>query len=515
MLILNYHRKIYRSESGHMFFYSVVLVPIALTLSVLAVDVSAWSSLGESAQKSADRIAFTAARALPDKNLALSIAIQESARLTGIQLDSTNTSVTTNSISVGLISEHSAKFDIVLEAIGLGEKVFRVSKSATVQVVPTDYVMILPDGETLRPRRINPSTPETPWGNSGDWPASAFFNCSAPTVNPPSDQWSWNADMWNNDDFRRWATQSCFNPVLSNLKAAAITLVDSLTAIETNRLGLIFTPGNTSNAGFTIARTLKGNNPTEISKLGFGSNGEPLSARWSSNEYREYFSALGDEACVLFSNPDSALNFRYALPSLSSDASLANILGDNWQGCGSPFLPYQNLNANYFENLQVREAIYWHSAKLSNPDIGFNATPNIPEAIKQGIVQLFSETNDELTQSATVRGQLAYKTQKKIILFTDTLPSSASPEFLEILDTLRGTQAQLIILSFTHQGLTPTQETDLITKTNEFISLATNLDTSPEDRGLLRVFQANTPEELNQTLATKIILIGRDYALKS
>jgi len=228
-----------QNEKGHALFYVLIILPILTTLSIIIFDISQWLGTRNALQAQVDRIATLASRSLPNTELAESQIREITSSLSGIKISSDDPFViSANEVRFTLQARNVALFDFLLESAGLPAIVFESKLEARVQILPGDYVIILSDSASLRPK------PYEPWGNAQQWPASSYVNFSLPPLEsndktPPD----YSRALWGQDDFRRWATQQCFNPIFSPMKLAAAILADNLQKAANNRVTALFSPG--------------------------------------------------------------------------------------------------------------------------------------------------------------------------------------------------------------------------------------------------------------------------------
>jgi len=474
----------------------LAIVPIALSITVLAVDVSGFQSLRERAQKEADRIALQAVKALPDQELALEIIRRNADSLEDLEIargDSGEEIIVLDaeSVSLALAGSQEALFDTFLPQAQL----FAVREFSTAARVPQDLVVVFADGHTLRPPA------RAAWGNDLDWPASKYFNfVSNPRpqgVPLPPDTgegvyWpSWWND-WNSDTYRRWATQSCFNPVYSSLKLAAIGLLDRLSAFSNTRVGLVFTPGDDAQIGYAVSRRVS---------LTASRGAE---ARWFRSMELETF--FGDETCLLFSHPDTSAEDRYQLPARSlrspstrsAEATCPSIFRSN--GWGAVWYPNGHLEDCFSsDSLSLREALYYRASRST--ELSKDGS-HILAALEQAMIQLGAGPSAE---EQAARGSLAISPQRRILLFTDILPQRDVPGLAEVVNQIEALNAELIIVSFHHSGLSEERASLLEEAEGGIREL---------DSGTIKLTSVRSVEELLSTELFEFFQRGEEYVLR-
>lgn len=413
-------------------------------MSVLAVDVSRYQSLRERAQKEADRIALQAVRALPDRELAREIVQKSLSALPDLELAQSPSGdssllIDDSSITLTVSGSSEAVFDAFLPK----EHFFNVQEIATAARVPQDVVLILADGHTLRPpARVN-------WGDATEWPASGYFRFVSnpnprglPEVGAAEEgvywpQW-WRE--WETELFQRWATQSCFNPNFTSLKLAAISYLDRLSAVKTNRVALFFAPGDDARLGYAVARSLSLFQP------------EQAEARWfSMMELPTYF---GDETCLLFAHSETSADSRYHLPVQAKSLlpMTATTPGCNevfrTTGWGSLWFPNGHLEECFTtERLRLRESVYYRASRST--ELPADAS-HIFSALEEAISELAREATLEQNR---VRGNLFLTPLRQIFVLSDSLPRADGERFQGILSQLQSLRAQVVLVSFRHTGL--------------------------------------------------------------
>lgn len=499
-------------QQGNIAFYALAILPFVVTLTVLAVDISGWNNLRDQTQKQADALAFQAAQLLPDKDRALSIVAE---RLASSSASSTarlaDYDFTNHSAKVSLAASYPAVFDMFLEFVG-AEQVFQVNETGVVQVVPSDYMIILSDAATLRPALNQP-----PWGNAWEWPPSGYWSCSADHAMGMA------MNIWSDLDRKRWATQSCYNPVLSSIKLAAISLVDVLGASQTNRLGVMFTPGDASGLGYRLVRHVQGQTEIDGNVYFAGQIGGFVDAAIAGPEavwrnYQEFETNLGDEACILFADP--AWDTTYPLPGLSETPyfGLQHIQAESCvqpislPSCGTnSHGPYGVVDSCYLSNnLRLREAIYWHAAIPNTAQ--FSSAPRVFEAIEASLAELLSLGGPA---ESTARGNISLRTPKKIIFISDWFAGATNEVLDNTLQLLLNTKTQLILV---HVDQSYGLNNSLRQQTAQWLSIVAErvqeLIPDNDQQKVVRIFRSSSPEQLLQEVVPKLILLGRQEALK-
>ncbi|MCB0323170.1 MAG: Tad domain-containing protein [Bdellovibrionales bacterium] len=490
-------RGVVRNSRGNVTLYAAVLMPMALALAVLAVDVSQFQALRERAQQEADRIALLSVRMLPDVTAARAVAEEAVADLGELQVAGDAQGrplleVTSSQVAITLEGKHSAVFDVFLRPLD-----FQVRERAEAQLVPTDAVLIFSDGATLRP------TAGSAWGTPGDWPPSKYFQFVA---NPspggerrePSEvvglDWpDWHAH-WHEERYRRWATQSCFNESFSAIKLTAMALADEWSSVATNRFAVLSTPG------YNPAR------PVEVLHALEAVGSDAARPSWSG--YFDTLNYLSDEFCALMATPEVSNDYRYALPAprvtplrrSSADTSCATFATGGW---GSLFFPHGLLSSCYVENaLLAREVIYYHAARsVPPPSDGSHVLAALDEASRQ-LVEANPATLSALQQ---LRGTLAERPIRRIVFVGDALPDPEAAGSVELLSRLQNLGVQLLLVAFAHPGLSVDAQAEIRRRSEVFAGL-----------GLERVesLLVDEADELVATVGPKLAAGGREYVLR-
>lgn len=498
-------RSLLLCNRGNITLYALFCLPVVLTLSIVGVDMAGWQAKRELLQRESDRIAMMAAKALPDVGAAQQIiqsAIQSESQITSFELQSSS-----SEIALTLHGRLDSSFDTFLKQYTGTEQTFPVVQRSVVQVVPTDYVLVISDSGSLRP-----NADETPWGDETAWPASNYFSMSAPiplapgaVLPSPQDTkaWpTWRAD-WNETRYRRWATQSCFNPVFSSLKFAAITLSDVLGGSTTNRVAAIFTPGDDPLLGYSYARPLKFHNETPERE-----------ARWSN--YFETDNYLSDELCAYLANPlISGNDERYELPHAPNYFGLPSAGRaecENEFADGATFAEhfpsgklsscFANSNNSEAQGLSLREALYFHMARRHGHAADGS---NIIRALQQAYITIGNvELNPETFASLALpnRGKAAYVSRRAIILLTDMLPNPADADFIQLIEHLNNNNIDLIAAVLDRSGALAAR-----------IAMWRELASEPHVR--LRVYSVTDPEKLLTDVIPNVIEHGREVTVKS
>jgi hypothetical protein len=485
------------SERGNVVFFATILIPISLTLSVLAVDVSKWQSLRNVAQSDADRISLQAARALPDTIRAKQIISQNVASLPYIK--GFDFHLTSSSATVTINSEVEAFFDAFLELHSGHSTTLTINVSATAQTVPSDTVIIMSDAETLRPDA------KTTWGDELSWPASKIFDfvnfhtfTNLNFTNPDKKTWvDWPVD-WDSSEFQRWVTQACFNPALNPIKFSAIYLADFFGAKQNNRISLLFTPGNSIAVGSSTVRNLSYPEQTLTTSQ----------ASW--RPYYEQDNFIGDELCTYIADYQITGDDTYALNKPSFELGLIHQTNYDCDEIAlhtdSYYPPTGNLDTCYLkDNLLLREAIYFHAATRIPH---FTNGENITNAIEQALFQ-FLNTKPVPSLDQTLRGNLANNSLRNIIVLTDNIPDPTLPRFVELTQDLQLKNIQLIFIVFEH----PYLSTENQLSAENRVELLEKLLQSKSNN--IKILVADSGEKLINEIIPKVASFSQEVALKS
>ena len=485
------------NQRGNAALYAILILPVSVTFTVLAVDVSSYQSLRNYAQREADRITLQAAQLLPDVRAASEFVTQSVAALPDLRIAATEDapllSVSTSGISLTLEGEVDAAFDFFLSAYADSSQSFTVRERSEAQVVPSDYVLIVSDDRLLRPDS------HSAWGDEGAWPASSLFDLvQGPRIEgieqfpDPETYWvDWWQD-WQDGLFQRWHTQTCFNPRYSSVKLSAISLADTVLSVRNNRLALIFTPGNNPELGYSVARPLSFPSSPVVE--------QGAQARWLG--YWEEESYISDEACVLLADAEFNSTDRYEVPeppaymgsSSTCDSRIADFAWDD------VYFPNGRLSDCYLQkDFSVRDSIYFHAARASRASLdgaGFLA------AINEAFLQLVLATEEQVAADGEIRGNAAAQTRKIIVAFTQVLPTQNLAGLEETLTALADSGIELVAVTVPAEG----QEA-------EFQARAMRLE-ELGGKGV-NVLMADSLETLAETIAPRLARLGRSYILKS
>lgn len=497
-------RALRRTEGGSILLYALVLLPVIICLTVLVVDVSRYQLLREESQGAADRIALRAAQALPDVDAAAALAQSELGRLSLFDAPSDpapgepaagTVRVEPHRVEVVVQGGVDAAFDFFLEEASRGGEQFAVREQSVAELVPIDAAIVLADAASLRP------PPRSAWGSSAEWPASRYFHfVRAPAlinVQVPPEQAPYYWEGWweefDSDLYRRWATQSCFNPAFSGLKLAAISLADVLRAARTNRLALLFTPGEDVRRGLSVVR-----------ELGFFESDVPAAeAAWSG--YFEPPTQVSDESCVLFAEPWSSDDPRFVLAAPPSWARRTAPCGERLQatGWGDIFYPLGLVSDCLIEQgLEVRESIYFHAARAvgHEPDGG-----NILRAVDEALLQLTSASQEQLDDAVERRGNLAAKAVRAIYVFSDLVPDPDTERAAAVRARIASSGTSLVLVTLLHDELPEAVRQEQEARLERWRELEPDV----------RLRTAGSGSELLETIAPTLPALHREVAIRS
>ena len=498
-----------KREVGTASLYAVFILPLAVLLAAVTTDISGWNALRDKLQQEADRVAFEALSGLPNLQ-AVEAYVQSSTSALNIQNVQSRVFYPArgnSSVGVTLSSKYRSHFDFLVR--GWLKNAFKVERSSVAQLVPGDFVIIVSDGASLRPQPVPlpgaAGSFELPsWGSPLDWPASSYFSCVAPPIltSPNELGWSWWND-WKKNSFRRWATQSCFNPSFTPLKLAAIELGENILRSGTNRLSVLLTPGDFSGRGFRALRHIhdEADQPSlyATQRGGFPTGGQ-THAEW--NDYTELERFLGNEVCMMISQPETDLMAQFELPKESESASCSRPM--EFPPCGGFHFASGHLTECYADGgLSLREAIYWDAAKLRVP--GFESEPNVMAALRQSWNELTDERTIALEQS--VRGNFANSALRKVYLFSDFLPR-VSGDITTLLNAYRARGIDVIIFPFFHEGLSSGEAARLESSASEWNELS-RINSS------VQVVPLHSAEDLQSVALPRAVSDATQFALRS
>ena len=505
--------KLIKSNRGNATLYTMLILPFAVGLSTVALNISSWNGARSSLQLDADRLALLAANMLPvqegvldylEANLQMSVGGNR-ARVSVEWPDSDLSSVTVTL---------SATLNDPLSALFLSSGNHSLSRSATAAIVPIDYAVIVADGHTLRPGvAFSGAATEIapPWGQDLDWPRSGYFGCvTAPSPSVGDYDWRW-WENWSNDSFQRWLTQACFNPVWSKVKLSTIDLIDGLASDSRSRISLYFTPGDNSFERYQRVRSIHGeqDDPT----LYHGQRGGFLvdstaSAQATFSDYVELSQLSSDELCLLMSDEVSALNGRYQIPinNLPNPSNQSCGAAIEFPFCGTRHIPYGRISNCYSsQNWLLREAIYYRQARLETPD--FDAEPDIRAAVSSAFGELIDNRSAlAISNSANRRQNLAPKARRRILVITDRLPAigTGSGSFGEELIQMAQLGTEVAFIAVAHSQLSPPDHNQLVTRASEISGL--------HERSIISAVVEDL-NELDSQVIPSILLNNRQIAL--
>lgn len=213
------------------FFVAAILLPMIFFLFSISMDVSAYFTESEDAQKIVDDAALYSYRFLPsreDASRAARMFLEQRAAESGIDPAGAVVNASSDKISVLLNSASRITFArwFGIEA-GIPYSVYAESRST-----PLDIFIAMDTSAYLAP----PAPDGTAWGKDTEWPAADFFR----NVNTRR-TYSESAGSVEVDP--RLITQQCFNPAFSALKQSVIGLYDYLASFSLNAVGVGFFPG--------------------------------------------------------------------------------------------------------------------------------------------------------------------------------------------------------------------------------------------------------------------------------
>lgn len=403
-----------RCERGETLFYTLVGIPILLGFCMLSLDLTSWQVARQALQRESERIVLEAAEFLPvTKKVELHVA-KRIAELESIFSKKVDYGLKVDASEVSLTLESKEKF--FFDLFSKNSHVLATKEISTAKIIPNDYVIIISDASSLRPR-----VGEL-WGDQRIWPESSYFkfasapgNLSFKQKTGPQYWTDWWKEDFNTTSFKRWATQQCFNPHFSALKFASIALVKRILKEKDSRLAVLFTPGD---GQFSLVR------PFEFID-------QKVSHLWSN--YFEASSSTSDEACVYYSSMKTTSDSRYAFHSSCENQFKISPFKD-----GRGHFPSHSLNrlddCVLSGAASLEEIIYNHSSR-DRP----HSVDSIVASIKYAAYLLSTGQTEQPR-----RGNLSPQAKKKIILILDSLINLSSVD-------LEGIDIDYVF--YAHEGL--------------------------------------------------------------
>ena len=387
---------LFSSERGFFAFYLGVILPFVLTLSILLVDVSSWQLLRERAQREADRIALQAAKLLPNIAAAENFVLNAADAMQGFRLarlpdGAPSVSLSNSELRLSLEANYVSNFDWILRSVGLPKLTFSLVESSRVGLVPLDVVLLVSDSSTLAPR------PFEAWGESKLWPASIAFEqgrgCEfvfLELCSPLGESCLRNS----REAVARWATQRCYNPVLSAVKLAAIELVSHFSLSPDNSLSLVFTSDSSS---------LRAHHYSTCFSLA------QIESRYRMNSHQ--LQAL--------SNSTTTAAYEKTCSSLSLPASQTD--------------------------LSLEERVYYRA---------IDSEPLSEEVLVTSLSRALDRLEKVEPDSYRIlRGGLSTRALRKVIVLAEVLPRVEQVQFAEVVQRAAELQVELLFVSFAHTGM--------------------------------------------------------------
>jgi hypothetical protein len=482
----------YNKQSGQSAVYALLLLPFLIGITWTLLDVSEWNFLRDALLQEATTIAKLAANDLPDTQTANTKISQytpviqnkfpklENLSVAPILEDDNN--LGSFIIGVNIQADYiSSLGSLVNSLIPKLDLKMHINKSATIQYRPGDYVVILANGHTLRPKSKDQLFTNTPPAN--------LFKCSKPN-NAASFTWSKN---WTNQTDTKFWSQACYNPAFTTLKLAAMSLTSAITEIKNNKISVILTPGNNLQESSNNITTLRSINSEFIF--------DNLNEANFTNAYQDEY-ALNNIACVLFSKNYLSSDNPYAIPSaFSSNEDLT----DSFNSCPKQLDLSLNILNKYFlrDSIQLKEAIFWQIAQTqtaANP-----ANVELEQAIMSALNDLLVKSDEIQNDELAVRGNLSAKPFRHIFVLTDTLNNfKLTPQIIE---TLNQHRIKLTFIVYLHEFL----ETSILAQTNnDFAKLEEQLTDAR-----ISAYKTSSSSAIHNTIIPRILRDLNQLVVKS
>ena len=440
-----------------------MLCPFILGLGTVLIDLARFRSAKEELTQTSNDLALQAAQLLPNTDDAKRFIKADLLRLQRIGIDGEATfqNEGTYSVQVTLRSTSLFSFDVLLTALGLERIKLRGFARSRASLAPRDTVIAISDGDTLRPGISDApqlgAKLDTPWGEPSQWPSAKYLSsCVVPPNSPAPERSALWLRQFSDDNAKRWATQSCFNPIVSEYKAALIELIHTITLSGNDRLGVIFTPGQT---GADVIRPLiktKSEDGSLLSGL-LESSRDERGAEWL--HFDDQVSLLGDSVCALialFPGTD-----RYRLPATMIRSSLMSpcLHTEQSNQCILPLAleDYSRLTkCDLRSALSLEESIYYRAIRAR--DGASRALPRLSSAISSAIA-LFSATETQDIELSHTRGAMRAYAKRHFVFIADTLAPESADELRVTLEKAKNLQVEMILAIVDHDTLSPEEHT--------------------------------------------------------
>lgn len=228
----------YSSEKGSItFLFIASILPLMLLLLSLAIDLSSFLHTREHAQIALDEAALAAVKHLPYRNRASTYAYQALARLHSS--DQLTVTTSGSSLSLTYASQFQPAFGGVLQQLVSEDSATTIPYTvrSEARLAPL-HVAISVDTSAA----AAPSAQGAPlWGSSINWPSAEFFLHDFEATR-------------GNEPLARAATQRCFNPLLSRLKEAALSLYYHYVSMPSASVSLTVFPSRIHGVAFDEVR---------------------------------------------------------------------------------------------------------------------------------------------------------------------------------------------------------------------------------------------------------------------
>ncbi|RMD87936.1 MAG: hypothetical protein D6808_00585 [Candidatus Dadabacteria bacterium] len=211
------------NERGSMLlFVAAVLIPALLFAFIFSLDISKFFNYRERVQEIADNAVMAAAQALPYQSEAVSIVTNLISSKLGSGAQLAPPVVTSDTIQITLTVSTTLPFVSYFDP-NLANISYQVRAEA--RITPVDAFMVIDSSSYMAP------PPGVRWGSQWLWPSyDAFSNL----IGIPQ--------FYAGSPTAEVMTQRCYNPVISPIKKAAVTLFDYLSSQRSNAVGIGFYP---------------------------------------------------------------------------------------------------------------------------------------------------------------------------------------------------------------------------------------------------------------------------------
>ena len=426
------------NSSGEVLFYAMIVIPLVVAMGIAIANFTKWSILRSSIQNELDRVSVLYVQYLNNPNISSNIIDLIQHKHVRDNIDGCLEFQGTNN-KVVLIFNCRFQFSFSFFPDGEGNNYLGslpLYARSVVEYRPIDIALVLSDGNNLRPSKIAPPNttltlePEPVWGSPVN---HDYFTFSlSPFYESDQILWRWSYDQAWTTTYPAWAYSSCFNPLLTQIKNAALKVHNFALKNPNSRMALLYSPGSPGldDDGVTgatvVSYSAERNYKSDIdnSRKDDVNNNSILNlARWDEDDSDFANYMIGKRLCALLMNADIEETIGLSFSATDLSALLPDdlecdepIKGYDPGMMHNPSLFFEECYTEQYYNLE--DAISWRTPQ-DNPAATFNLINSLRGATNE--IRGFANIRATQFGNSNPMNNLNLNSQKHIIVITNEI----------------------------------------------------------------------------------------------